>query len=415
MAEKRDYYEILEVTKTATVEEIKKAYRKKAIQYHPDKNPGDKEAEEKFKEAAEAYDVLSNPEKRSRYDQFGHAGVSGAAGNGGPFGGFGGEGMSMDDIFSMFGDIFGGRGGGFRGGFGGFSGFGGGGSQQRRYRGSDLRVKVKLTLKEISTGVEKKFKLKKYVPCDQCHGTGAEGDGGSETCPTCKGSGSVIRNQQTILGTMQTRVTCSTCGGEGKIIKNKCKKCGGDGIIYGEEVVSVKIPAGVAEGMQLSMGGKGNAGKHNGVAGDLLILVEEEPHQDLIRDENDLIYNLLLSFPTAALGGAVEIPTIDGKVKVKIDSETLTPEILKSVGLSSEFDLAHPANADLEKALKSLGFPVGSEVIGVKYLVFDITQFTPLLGLYGLASHNFIITVVDQANNTRTATLALKSIAKKTE
>lgn len=332
MAEKRDYYEILEVTKTATVEEIKKAYRKKAIQYHPDKNPGDKEAEEKFKEAAEAYDVLSNPEKRSRYDQFGHAGVSGAAGNGGPFGGFGGEGMSMDDIFSMFGDIFGGRGGGFGGGFGGFSGFGGGGSQQRRYRGSDLRVKVKLTLKEISTGVEKKFKLKKYVPCDQCHGTGAEGDGGSETCPTCKGSGSVIRNQQTILGTMQTRVTCSTCGGEGKIIKNKCKKCGGDGIIYGEEVVSVKIPAGVAEGMQLSMGGRGNAGKHNGVAGDLLILVEEEPHQDLIRDENDLIYNLLLSFPTAALGGAVEIPTIDGKVKVKIDSGTQPGKVLRLRG-----------------------------------------------------------------------------------
>ena len=326
MAEKRDYYEILEVTKTATVEEIKKAYRKKAIQYHPDKNPGDKEAEEKFKEAAEAYDVLSNPEKRSRYDQFGHAGVSGAAGNGGPFGGFGGEGMSMDDIFSMFGDIFGGRGGGFSG-FGG-----GGGSQQRRYRGSDLRVKVKLTLKEISTGVEKKFKLKKYVPCDQCHGTGAEGDGGSETCPTCKGSGSVIRNQQTILGTMQTRVTCSTCGGEGKIIKNKCKKCGGDGIVYGEEVVSVNIPAGVAEGMQLSMGGKGNAGKHNGVAGDLLIFVEEEPHQDLIRDENDLIYNLLLSFPTAALGGAVEIPTIDGKVKVKIDSGTQPGKVLRLRG-----------------------------------------------------------------------------------
>ena len=180
--------------------------------------------------------------------------------------------------------------------------------------------------------LKKKFKLKKYVPCDQCHGTGAEGDGGSETCPTCKGSGSVIRNQQTILGTMQTRVTCSTCGGEGKIIKNKCKKCGGDGIIYGEEVVSVKIPAGVAEGMQLSMGGKGNAGKHNGVAGDLLILVEEEPHQDLIRDENDLIYNLLLSFPTAALGGAVEIPTIDGKVKVKIDSGTQPGKVLRLRG-----------------------------------------------------------------------------------
>ena len=220
--EKRDYYEVLEVEKTATVEEIKKAYRKKAIQYHPDKNPGDKTAEEKFKEAAEAYDVLSNPDKRARYDQFGHAGLGGAAGNGGPFGGFSG-GMSMDDIFSMFGDIFGGHSGGF-GGFGGFGG-GGGAQQQRRYRGSDLRVKVKLNLKEISTGVEKKFKLKKYVPCTHCHGTGAEGDGGSETCPTCNGSGTVIRNQQTILGTMQTRTTCPTCGGEGKIIKNKCKEC----------------------------------------------------------------------------------------------------------------------------------------------------------------------------------------------
>ena len=322
---KRDYYEVLGVSKNASDDEIKKAYKKMAIKYHPDRNPDDKEAEAKFKEAAEAYDVLRDPQKRARYDQFGPEGVNGA-------GGFGGGGMNMDDIFSMFGDIFGGRGGGFGGGFGGFSGFGGGGSQQRRYRGSDLRVKVKLTLKEISTGVEKKFKLKKYVPCDQCHGTGAEGDGGSETCPTCKGSGSVIRNQQTILGTMQTRVTCSTCGGEGKIIKNKCKKCGGDGIVYGEEVVSVNIPAGVAEGMQLSMGGKGNAGKHNGVAGDLLILVEEEPHQDLIRDENDLIYNLLLSFPTAALGGAVEIPTIDGKVKVKIDSGTQPGKVLRLRG-----------------------------------------------------------------------------------
>ena len=332
MAEKRDYYEVLEVTKTATVEEIKKAYRKKAIQYHPDKNPGDKEAEDKFKEAAEAYDVLSNPDKRARYDQFGHAGMSGAAGNGGPFGGFG-EGMSMDDIFSMFGDIFGGRGGGFSGGFSGFGGFGGGGgNQQRRFRGSDLRVKVKLNLKEISTGVEKKFKLKKYVACSHCHGTGAEGNSGSETCSTCHGSGSVIRNQQTILGTMQTRTTCPTCGGEGKIIKDKCKACGGEGIEYGEEVVTVKIPAGVADGMQLSMSGKGNAGKHNGVPGDLLILVEEEAHPDLIRDENDLIYNLLLSFPTAALGGAVEIPTIDGKVKVKIEAGTQPGKVLRLRG-----------------------------------------------------------------------------------
>ena len=322
--EKRDYYEVLGVERNASAEEIKKAYRKKAIQYHPDRNPGDKAAEEKFKEAAEAYEVLSNPEKRARYDQFGHAGVSGAAGNGGPFGGFSG-GMSMDDIFSMFGDIFGGH-----GGFGGFSGFGGGGtSQQRRYRGSDLRVKVKLTLKEISTGVEKKFKLKKYVACPHCHGSGAEGAGGVETCPTCKGSGTVIRNQQTILGTMQTRTTCPTCGGEGHIIKNKCKECGGEGIVYGEEVVTVKIPKGVADGMQLSMSGKGNAGKHNGVPGDLLILVEEEPDKELIRDGNDVLYNLLLNFPTAALGGTVEIPTIDGRVKVKIEPGTQPGKVLR--------------------------------------------------------------------------------------
>ena len=325
--EKRDYYEVLGVEKNATADQIKKAYRKKAIEYHPDKNPGNKEAEDKFKEAAEAYEVLSNPDKRARYDQFGHAGMSGAAGNGGPFGGFSGGGMSMDDIFSMFGDIFGGR--------GGFGGFGGGdysSNQQRRFRGSDLRVKVKLNLKEISTGVEKKFKLKKYVQCAHCHGTGAEGNSGTETCPTCKGTGSVIRNQQTILGTMQTRVTCSTCGGEGKIIKEKCKECSGEGIVYGEEVVTVKIPAGVAEGMQLTMSGKGNAGKHNGIPGDLLILIEEEADKDLIRDEDDLIYNLLLSFPTAALGGAVEIPTVDGKVKVKIEPGTQPGKVLRIRG-----------------------------------------------------------------------------------
>lgn len=325
---KRDYYEVLEVGKEATADEIKKAYRKKAIQFHPDKNPGDKEAEEKFKEAAEAYDVLSNSDKRARYDQFGHAGMSGAAGNGGPYG----NGMTMDDIFSMFGDIFGGRSGGF-GGFSGFGGFGGGGGQQqRRYKGSDLRVKVKLNLKEISTGAEKKFKLKKYVSCGHCHGSGAEGQSGAETCTTCNGSGTVVRNQQTIIGTIQSRVTCPTCNGEGKIIKNKCKVCGGDGIVHGEEVVSVNIPAGVAGGMQLSMGGKGNAGKHNGVSGDLLIQVEEEPHPELIRDENDLIYNLLLSFPIAALGGTVEIPTIDNRVKVKIDPGTQPGKVLRLRG-----------------------------------------------------------------------------------
>jgi molecular chaperone DnaJ len=330
MAEKRDYYEVLEVSKTATADEIKKAYRKKAIQYHPDKNPGDKEAEEKFKEAAEAYDVLSNPDKRARYDQFGHAGMNGAAGGAGGFGGFGGgQNMSMDDIFSMFGDIFGGHAG--FGGFGG-SGFGGGRSAQRKFRGSDLRVKVKLNLKDISTGVEKKFKLKKYVVCEHCHGTGAEGDGGAETCPTCHGSGSVLRTQQSIFGMMQTQSVCPQCNGEGKIIKNKCKHCSGEGIVYGEEVVSVKIPAGVAEGMQLTVQGKGNAGKHNGVNGDLLVVIEEEPHPELIRDESDLIYNLLLSFPTAALGGSVEIPTIDSKVKVKIDPGTQPGKVLRLRG-----------------------------------------------------------------------------------
>lgn len=319
---KRDYYEVLGVDKSASADEIKKAYRKKAIQYHPDRNPGDKEAEEKFKEAAEAYEVLSNPDKRARYDQYGFAGVDGAAGGGG-FGGFGAGGMSMDDIFSMFGDIFGGRGG-----------FGGGSAQprQRRYRGSDLRVKVKLSLKEISTGVEKKFKLKKYVQCSHCHGTGAEGTGGVETCPTCRGTGSVTRTQQSIFGIMQTQSVCPQCGGEGKIIKNKCKECDGEGIVYGEEIVTVKIPAGVAEGMQVTINGKGNAGKHNGVPGDLLVLIEEEKHPELIRDESDLIYNLLLSVPTAALGGTVEIPTIDGKAKIKIEPGTQPGKVLRLRG-----------------------------------------------------------------------------------
>ena len=323
MATKRDYYEVLGVEKSASEAEIKKAYRKLAIQYHPDKNPGDKEAEEKFKEAAEAYSVLSDKDKRARYDQFGHEGM-GAAGAGG-FGNF--SDFDLNDIFSsVFGHGF--------SGFGGFgSGFGGGGrTQQRKFRGSDLRVKVKLNLKDISTGVEKKLKLKKYVVCNHCHGSGAEGDGGTETCPTCHGTGSVTRTQQSIFGMMQTQSVCPQCNGEGKIIKNKCKHCEGEGIVYGEEVVEVKIPAGVAEGMQLTVNGKGNAGKHNGVPGDLLVVVEEEAHPDLIRDEEDLIYNLLLSVPTAALGGTVEIPTIDSKVKVKIDPGTQPGKVLRLRG-----------------------------------------------------------------------------------
>ena len=322
--EKRDYYEVLEVEKTASVEEIKKAYRKKAIQYHPDKNPGDKVAEEKFKEAAEAYDVLSNADKRARYDQFGHAGMSGAAGNGGPFGGFS-EGMSMDDIFSMFGDIFGGH--------GGFGGFGGGGRTRKpQYRGGDLRLKVRMTLQEISTGVTKKFKVKKKVACPHCHGSGAEGSGATETCPTCHGNGFVVKTQQSIFGMMQTQAVCPTCGGEGTIIKNKCKECGGEGIVNGEEVIEVKIPAGVGDGMVVTVTGKGHAARRNGVPGDIQVYIEEEPHKELLREDNNLIYNLLLDVPTAALGGDAEIPTIDGKVKIKIEPGTQPGKVVRLRG-----------------------------------------------------------------------------------
>jgi len=323
---KRDYYEVLGVSKDASAEEIKKAYRKKAIQYHPDKNPGNKEAEEKFKEAAEAYEVLSNAQKKQRYDQFGHAGMGGAAG-----GGFGGHDMSMDDIFSMFGDIFG---GGFGGGFSGFGGFGGGGRSQgkRVHRGSDLRVKVTLTLKDVAEGVEKKLKLKKYVNCDTCHGSGAAGGSDYETCSTCHGSGHVTRVTNTLLGQMQTTSACPTCGGEGQIIKNKCTACHGEGVVRGEEVVSFKIPAGVAEGMQLNVSGKGNAGRRNGVNGDLHVVIHEEQHPELIRDGNNLVYNLFLSMPDFILGTTAEIPTIENKVKVKIEPGTQPEKILRLRG-----------------------------------------------------------------------------------
>ena len=321
---KRDYYEVLEVNKNATKEEIKKAYRQKAIQYHPDKNPDNKAAEEKFKEAAEAYEVLSDDNKRSRYDQFGHAGMSGAAGNGG--GGFSGGGMSMEDIFSQFGDIFGGHfGSAFSGGFG----FGGGGRSQYVNRGSDLRVKVKLTLQEIAKGVEKKIKVKKYIPCKVCKGTGAESGSSYTTCTTCKGTGQTTRVVNTMLGAMQTTTTCSVCGGEGKIITSKCKICNGEGVVRDEEVISINIPAGVAEGMQLSLSNKGNAARRGGVNGDLLVVIEEESHPELLRDQNDVIYNLLLSFPTAAMGGSVEVPTIDGKAKIKIEPGTQPGKVLR--------------------------------------------------------------------------------------
>jgi molecular chaperone DnaJ len=321
---KRDYYEVLGVTKGASDDEIKKAYRKKAIQYHPDKNPGDKASEEKFKEAAEAYEVLSDAQKRQQYDQFGHAGLGG---NGG--GGAGGQWSgNMDDIFSHFGDIFGGH---FGGGFGGFGG-GGRSSGQRVNKGADLRVKVKLNLSEIASGVEKKIKVKKYVACSHCGGSGAEDPNSVTTCSTCRGTGRVTRVQQTILGAMQTQTTCPSCGGEGKTITHKCTHCNGEGVVRDEEIITINIPAGVMEGMQLSMNGKGNAARHGGVNGDLLVLIEEEPHPELIRDENDLIYNLLLDVPTAVLGGSVEVPTIDGKVKVKIEPGTQPAKVLRLRG-----------------------------------------------------------------------------------
>ena len=319
--EKRDYYEVLGVSKSADATEIKKAYRRLALKYHPDKNPGDKEAEEKFKEAAEAYDVLSNEEKRRRYDQFGHAGVGGAG-----QGGFGG-GMSMDDIFSQFGDIF-----GSFGGFSGFGGFGGGRSARRVNRGTNLRVKVKMNLQEIATGIEKKIKVKKYVACQHCNGTGAKDGKSYSTCSTCKGSGQVTRVQNTILGAMQTTSTCPTCEGEGKIINEKCTFCNGEGVLMSEEVISINIPAGVGEGMQLSLSGKGNAARRGGVNGDLIVLIEEEEHPELVRDGNDLLYNVFIGYPEAVLGETVEIPTIEGKVKVKIEAGTQPGKILRLRG-----------------------------------------------------------------------------------
>jgi molecular chaperone DnaJ len=320
---KRDFYEILEVTKSASAEEIKKAYRKQALKFHPDRNPGDKSAEDKFKEAAEAYEILSDPQKKARYDQFGHAGVGSAGGYNGA------GGMSMDDIFSHFGDIFSDF------GFGGFSGFNSRGESRggrQVARGSNLRVKVKLTLEEIEKGVEKKLKVSKYIPCEVCSGTGAKDGSSYNTCSTCKGSGHVTRVTNTFLGQMQTTQVCPTCSGEGRSITNKCTRCAGEGVMRGEEVIPVRIPAGVGEGMQLSVSGKGNAARRGGINGDLLVIIEEEKHSELIRDGNDLLYNLYISFNQAALGANVEIPTLDGKVKIKIEPGTQPGKILRLRG-----------------------------------------------------------------------------------
>lgn len=317
---KRDYYDVLGVSRQSDAAEIKSAYRKLAIKYHPDKNPGDKEAEENFKEAAEAYEILSNQEKKARYDQFGHNGNSAGFGGGG--------GMNMDDIFSQFGDIFGGGGHPFESFFGG----GSRSSGRRVQKGSNLRIKVKLTLEEIAKGTEKKVKVNKQVVCNTCDGSGAKDKSSFHTCNTCGGSGSVRRVTNTILGQMQTTSTCPTCNGEGVEITAKCTTCKGEGLERGEETIAINIPAGVSEGMQLSMSGKGNAAPRGGIAGDLIILVEEVPHESLKRDGINVIYDLYINFADAALGTSVEVPTIDGKAKIKIDAGTQGGKILRLKG-----------------------------------------------------------------------------------
>ncbi len=341
MASKRDYYEILGVSKSASEDEIKKAYRKMAVKYHPDKNPDNKEAEDKFKEAAEAYEVLSNSQKKAQYDRFGHAGMGGAAG-----GGFGGGGMNMEDIFSQFGDIFG---GGDDSPFGSFFNQGRGGGRRQR-KGTDLRIKLKLNLEEIANGVEKKIKVKRHVACKTCAGNGSKNGTDLKTCGTCQGSGQVRQVQQTMLGQMVTSSTCPHCSGEGKTIGAKCGDCFGEGRVLEEEIIPIKIPAGVSNDMQLSMSGKGNVPPRGGVAGDLLIVIEEEAHELLHRDGNNVIYDLYVNFVDAALGTSVEVPTISGKAKITLDAGTQSGKILRLKG----------------KGIKELnGYSIGDQLVHV--------------------------------------------------
>ena len=344
MATETDFYKILGVEKTASAEEIKSAYKKIAIKYHPDRNPGDKEAEEKFRQAAEAYDVLRDPEKRSRYDQFGKAGVEGG------FGGFGGAGMDLNDIFSHFGDIFGDMGfGGFRGGFHQQS-------KTRKFQGSDLRLKVKLTLQEIAKGTTKKFKVKKDVTCKECNGSGAAQGSHPETCTECNGAGVVLRTHRTMFGMMQSQEVCPRCHGEGHIIKDACSHCHGEGVVSGEEIIEVNIPAGVADGMIVNVEGKGNAGRHNGIPGNIQVIISEESDEDLIRDGQDIIYNLLLTISQATLGDAVEIPTIDGKARIKIAPGTQPGTTLRLRGKGLP-------------AVRGYGYGVGDIVVNISIYI----------------------------------------------
>lgn len=318
---KRDYYEVLGIGKSASADEIKKSYRKVAMQYHPDRNPGDKAAEEKFKEAAEAYEILSDPDKRAQYDRFGHAGVGGAGARGG--------GMNMDDIFSQFGDIFGDD---LFGSFFGGGQRGGGRQRTRGTRGSNLRIKLKLNYEEIAKGVSKNIKVKKYVSCTTCSGSGAKDKNSTQSCSTCGGNGQVRRVQNTFLGQMQTVATCPDCNGEGSTVTAKCGACKGDGRVYGEETVSIDIPAGVQEGMQLNVTGKGNAGERGGSNGDLIILIEEEAHKELHREGLNVAYELHLSFTDAVFGTQAEVPTIDGRAKIKIPAGTQSGKIFRLKG-----------------------------------------------------------------------------------
>jgi molecular chaperone DnaJ len=315
---KRDYYEVLGVTKNSTADEIKKAYRQMALKYHPDKNPGNKEAEEKFKEAAEAYDVLSNPDKKAKYDKYGHNAP----------GGFGGATeFNMEDIFSQFGDIFGFGGGGF-GRFGGFSGR----RAESVRRGSDVRIRVKVDLKDIANGVEKKVKVPVLCKCEFCGGTGAKNPSSINTCPTCNGSGHITKMANTIFGAMQSTTICPQCHGDGKKITELCTECHGEGTAKREESIVFRIPPGISDGMQLNISGKGNAARRGGINGDLLVVINEEKDEELIRDENDLIYSLYISIPQAVLGASVEVPTVNGKAKIKIEPGTQSGKVLRLKG-----------------------------------------------------------------------------------
>ncbi|MGB4843617.1 MAG: molecular chaperone DnaJ [Ferruginibacter sp.] len=325
---KKDFYEILGVAKSASQDDIKKAYRKVAMQFHPDRNPGDKTAEDKFKEAAEAYEILSDTDKRAQYDRFGHQAFSPGRGGGG---GYSGGGMNMDDIFSQFGDIFGDD-SPFGSFFGGSSGRRSSGGRSRGTRGSNLRVKIKLNYEEIAKGAKKTIKVKKYVLCNTCSGSGAKDKNSVQNCGTCGGSGQVRRVQNTFLGQMQTVTTCPTCNGEGSTVTHKCTACKGEGRVYGEETVTIDIPAGVQEGMQLSLSGKGNAGERGGSAGDLIVLIEEESHPQLHRDGLNVAFDLHISIPDAVFGTQIEVPTIDGRAKIKIPPGTQSGKIFRLKG-----------------------------------------------------------------------------------